>query len=46
MAISLISHTEARIDLHNVDTYVEAFQSVAVLSIGELWAMPRCCDSG
>ena len=46
MAISLISHTEARIDLHNVDTYVEAFQSVAVLSIGELWAMPAMLRLG
>jgi cyclic beta-1,2-glucan synthetase len=34
IAISLISHTEARVDLENVDLYVEAFQSVAPLSIG------------
>lgn len=46
MAISLISHSEARIDLHNVDTYVEAFQSVAVLSLGELWAMPAMLRLG
>lgn len=40
MAISLISHTEARIDLQNIGLYVDAFQSVTPLSIGELWALP------
>jgi cyclic beta-1,2-glucan synthetase len=46
IAISLISHTEARVDLENVDLYVEAFQSVAPLSIGELWAMPAMLRLG
>jgi len=46
MAISLISHTEARVDLENVDLYVEAFQSVLPLSIGELWAMPAMLRLG
>ncbi len=40
IAISLISHTEARIDAENVDLYVEAFQSVTPLTMGELWALP------
>jgi len=40
MSISLISHTEARVDLEKVDLSVEAFQSVTPLAIGELWAMP------
>ena len=40
IAISLISHSEARINLENVDLFVEAFQSVTPLAIGELWAMP------
>ena len=46
MAISLISHTEARVDLDNVDLYVESFQSVAPLSVGELWAMPAMLRLG
>ena len=46
MAISLISHTEARVDLENVDLYVESFQSVTPLSVGELWAMPAMLRLG
>ena len=46
IAISLISHSEARIHLGNVDQYVEAFQSVTPLSIGELWAMPAMLRLG
>lgn len=40
LAISLISHSEGRIDLDNVDNFVTAFQEVSPLSIGELWAIP------
>lgn len=46
MAISLISHTEARIDVANVDLYVESYQSVTPLTIGELWAMPLMLRMG
>ncbi len=40
LAITLISHTEARIDLDNVDLFIGAFQSEQSLSMGELWAIP------
>ncbi|MGH7694427.1 MAG: hypothetical protein ACRENH_05580, partial [Gemmatimonadaceae bacterium] len=40
LAITLISHSEGRIDLENVDLFVAAFQEIAPLSIGELWAVP------
>ena len=40
LAITLISHTEGRIDLDNLDVVVGAFQDVAALRIGELWAIP------
>ena len=40
IAITLISHTEARIDSANVELFVAAFQEVATLTIGELWAVP------
>jgi cyclic beta-1,2-glucan synthetase len=40
LAIALISHSEARVDVNNLDLFVSAYQSVAPLSIGELWALP------
>src|SRR5215217_6629002 len=40
IAITLISHTEARIESANVELFVAAFQEVTQLTIGELWAMP------
>ncbi len=40
LAITLISHTEGRVDLGNVSGFVSAFQEVAVLNLGELWALP------
>lgn len=46
LTLSLISHTEARIDLENVDLYVASFQSVTALSIGELWAVPAMLRLG
>ena len=46
LAITLISHTEGRIDLENVDRFVGAFQEVASLSIGELWAIPAMLRLG
>ena len=46
LATTLISHTEGRIDLENVDRFVGAFQEVASLSIGELWAVPAMLRLG
>ncbi|CAN5510517.1 glucoamylase family protein [soil metagenome] len=40
LAIALISHSEGRVDLDNLELFVEAFQSETPLSIGELWALP------
>ncbi len=40
LAIALISHSEARIDVDNLDLFVSAYQSVTPLTIGELWALP------
>src|SRR5436190_460062 len=40
IAITLISHTEARIDNANVELFIAAFQEVTQLTIGELWAVP------
>ncbi|HET9039358.1 MAG TPA: glucoamylase family protein, partial [Gemmatimonadales bacterium] len=46
LAITLISHSEGRIDLENVSCFVQAFQDVAVLTIGELWAVPAMLRLG
>ena len=46
IAITLIAHTEGRIDLRNVDLFLESFQQVTQLSIGELWAVPAMLRLG
>jgi cyclic beta-1,2-glucan synthetase len=46
LAITLISHTEGRIDVDNVDLFVGAFQQVSQLSLGELWAVPAMLRLG
>ena len=46
LAITLISHTEGRLDLDNVGRFVAAFQEVATLNIGELWAIPAMVRLG
>ena len=40
LATTLISHTEARVDLDNVKSFISAFQTERPLSMGELWAIP------
>ena len=46
LAITVISHSEARIDRELIDRAVSAFQSVSSLSIGELWALPAMLRLG
>ncbi|MGH7535534.1 MAG: cyclic beta 1-2 glucan synthetase, partial [Gemmatimonadales bacterium] len=46
LAITLISHTEGRIEFDNVDLVVGAFQQVSPLSIGELWSIPAMLRLG
>jgi cyclic beta-1,2-glucan synthetase len=40
MALELIRHTDGRLDRHQLVRYMTAFQTVAPLTIGELWAWP------
>ena len=40
MAIELIRHSDARFDLHRLTHFVSAYQTVAPLTLGELWAWP------
>jgi len=46
LAITLIGHSEGRVDLHNVTNFVQAFQQVSTLTIGELWAVPAMLRLG
>ncbi|HEU4682410.1 MAG TPA: hypothetical protein VFS51_11720, partial [Gemmatimonadales bacterium] len=46
LAITLISHSEGRVDLDNVTNFVAAFQQVSALTIGELWAVPAMLRLG
>ncbi|MEO8562699.1 MAG: glucoamylase family protein [bacterium] len=46
LATTLIGHTEGRIDRVNVELVVGAFQEIAPLSIGELWAVPAMLRLG
>ncbi len=46
LAITLISHTEGRIVLENVDFFTGAFQEAVPLSVGELWAVPAMLRLG
>jgi len=40
MAVELLRYSDARLDAHRLERFVYAFQTVAPLSIGELWAWP------
>lgn len=40
IALEIISHGDGRVDLENLCHFVEAYQDVATLTLGELWAVP------
>ncbi len=40
IALELITHTDGRVDGENLSTFVSAYQNVAPLRLGELWAVP------
>jgi cyclic beta-1,2-glucan synthetase len=46
LTITLISHSEGRVDLENTDLFVAAFQKVSPLKLGELWALPAMLRLG
>ena len=41
LAKDLVSHTEMRLDRENILAFIEGYQSVRTLTIGELWAIPQ-----
>jgi cellobiose phosphorylase len=40
MAVELLRYSDARLDAHRLNRFIYAYQTVAPLSIGELWAWP------
>ncbi|MDD2229635.1 MAG: glucoamylase family protein, partial [Candidatus Cloacimonetes bacterium] len=40
IALQIISHGDGRIDIENLGNFISAYQSVATLKLGELWAIP------
>ena len=40
LALETISHGDGRVDPENLSSFVAAYQTVAVLKLGELWALP------
>jgi cellobiose phosphorylase len=40
IALETISHGDGRVDPENLSRFVAAYQSVTILKIGELWAIP------
>lgn len=38
--VELISHSDGRVDLQSLSGFINAYQSVVTLQIGELWAIP------
>ena len=46
VAIELIAHTEGHLSLENITLFVREYQKVAVLSMGELWAIPTMLRLG
>jgi cyclic beta-1,2-glucan synthetase len=41
IACALVSDLELRLDRENILSFIDAYQSVSSLSIGELWALPQ-----
>jgi len=40
IALEVISHGDGRVDPENLSSFVAAYQTVTVLKLGELWAVP------
>lgn len=46
LALALIAHTDSNLDEAHITHFVQAFQTVAPLTIGELWAVPTMLRLG
>ncbi len=46
LALALIAHTDSNLDDAHITRFVQAFQMIAPLTIGELWAVPTMLRLG
>ena len=40
IAVEIITHSDGRIDLESISSFIKAYQTVTNLKLGELWAIP------
>ena len=40
IVLEIISHSDGRVDANNLGSFVAAYQTMTVLTLGELWAIP------
>lgn len=40
IAVEIISHSDAQVDIKNLSNFIDAYQSINYLNLGELWAIP------
>jgi len=40
IALETISHADGRVDTESLSSFVAAYQTVTLLTLGELWAIP------
>ncbi|MGD8352575.1 MAG: glucoamylase family protein, partial [Pseudomonadota bacterium] len=41
LAMELVIHNDSQLDQHNIHDFLDAYQSISVLTSGELWALPN-----
>lgn len=40
VVLEIISHSDGRVDINNLSSFVSSYQSISILTLGELWAIP------
>src|SRR5450631_4409203 len=40
IAVEIISHSDGRVDMKSLSAFINAYQTVTTLKLGELWAIP------
>jgi hypothetical protein len=40
LALELVPHTDGRVDIENISHFIRSYQSISLLKLGELWAVP------
>lgn len=40
IVLEIIAHSDGRVDINNLTSFVGSYQSISILTLGELWAIP------